>query len=62
MYTLGVPDEEGRKDLNLLMAGVAAEKDAVRAASLGAELRCGGGVLLNSQIKAESEFESVLRS
>ena len=48
-----------RKDLNLLMAGVAGEKDAVRAASLGAELRCGGGVLLNSQIKAESGSESV---
>ena len=51
-----------RKDLNLLMAGVAAEKDAVWAASLGAKLRGGGRMLLNSQIKAESESESVLRS
>ena len=41
LYTLGVPDEEVRKDLNLLMAGVAAEKDAVWAASLGAKLRGG---------------------
>ena len=44
------------------MAGVAAEKDAVWAASLGAKLCGGGRMLLNSQIKAESEFESVLRS
>ena len=41
LYVLGVPDEEVRKDLNLLMAGVAAEKDAVWAASLGAKLRGG---------------------
>ena len=41
LYTLGVPDDEVRQDLNLLMAGVAAEKDAVWAASLGVKLRGG---------------------
>ena len=40
-YTLSVPDEEVRRDLNILMAGVAAEKDVAWAASLGAKLRAG---------------------
>ena len=40
-YTLAVPDEEVRRDLNILMAGVAADKDVAWAASLGAKLRAG---------------------
>ena len=40
LYTLGVPDEEVRQDLNLLMAGVAADKDVEWAADLGARLIC----------------------
>ena len=41
-YTLGVPDEEVRRDLCTLMAGVAANKDMQWAASLGKKLlvRC----------------------
>ena len=38
LYTLGVPDEEVRQDLCTLMTGVAANKDMVWAASLGAKL------------------------
>ncbi|MBO7166051.1 MAG: AAA family ATPase, partial [Kiritimatiellae bacterium] len=41
LYTLSVPDEEVRRDLNLLMTSVAAEKDVSWAASLGAKLRGG---------------------
>lgn len=37
-YTLGVPDEEVRRDLCTLMAGVAANRTDVWAASLGAKL------------------------
>ena len=37
-YTLGVPDEEVRRDLCTLMAGVAADKTSVWAASLGKKL------------------------
>ena len=37
-YTLGVPDDEVRKDMNLLMASVAAEKDVIWAADMGARL------------------------
>ena len=37
-YTLGVPDEEVRQDLNLLMTGLAAQKDVSWAADLGARL------------------------
>ena len=37
-YTLGVPDDEVRQDLNLLMASVAAEKDVCWAADMGARL------------------------
>ena len=37
-YTLGVPDEEVRRDLCTLMTGVAAEKDMQWAASLGQKL------------------------
>ena len=40
LYTLGVPDDEVRQDLNLLMAGLAADKDVSWAATLGASLRC----------------------
>jgi len=40
LYTLGVPDDEVRQDLNLLMTGVAAEKDVSWAADLGVRLRC----------------------
>ncbi len=40
LYTLGVPDDEVRQDLNLLMTGVAAEKDVAWAADLGVRLRC----------------------
>ena len=40
LYTLGVPDEEVRRDLNLLMAGVAADESVAWASSLGAKL-CG---------------------
>ncbi len=39
LYTLGVPDEEVRQDLNLLMAGVAADESVAWASSLGAKLR-----------------------
>ena len=38
LYMLGVPDEEVRQDLCTLMTGVAANKDMVWAASLGAKL------------------------
>ena len=38
LYTLGVPDEEVRRDLCTLMAGVAANKTDVWAASLGKKL------------------------
>ena len=37
-YTLGVPDEEVRRDLCMLMTGVAADKDVQWAASLGQKL------------------------
>ena len=37
-YTLGVPDEEVRRDLSTLVAGVAAEKDVAWAANLGKSL------------------------
>ena len=40
LYTLGVPDDEVRQDLNLLLAGLAADQDSVWAATLGASLRC----------------------
>ena len=40
-YTLGVPDEEVRRDLCTLMAGVAANKDMQWAASLGKKLLVG---------------------
>jgi len=40
-YTLGVPDEEVRRDLCTLMAGVAADKDMQWAASLGKKLLVG---------------------
>ena len=40
IYVLGVPDEEVRRDLNVLMAGVAADKDVEWAADLGARLVC----------------------
>ena len=40
LYTLGVPDDEVRQDLNLLMTSVAAEKDVSWAADLGVRLRC----------------------
>ena len=40
LYTLGVPDDEVRQDLNLLMASVAAQKDVSWAANIGASLRC----------------------
>ena len=40
LYTLGVPDDEVRQDLNLLMTSVAAQKDVSWAADLGARLRC----------------------
>lgn len=39
LYTLGVPDEEVRQDLNLLLAGLAADQDVAWAASLGIKLR-----------------------
>ena len=39
LYTLGVPDEEVRRDLNILMAGVAADRDVAWAARLGAKLK-----------------------
>ena len=39
LYTLGVPDEEVRRDLNMLMTGVAANEDTAWAAQLGAKLR-----------------------
>ena len=39
LYTLGVPDEEVRRDFNLLMTGVAADKDVQWAAQLGAKLK-----------------------
>ncbi len=38
LYTLGVPDEEVRRDLSTLMTGVAANKDMQWAASLGGKL------------------------
>ena len=38
LYTLGVPDEEVRRDLSTLMTGVAADKDMQWAASLGGKL------------------------
>ena len=38
LYTLGVPDEEVRRDLSTLMTGVAADKDVQWAASLGGKL------------------------
>ena len=57
LYTLGVPDEEVRKDLNLLMAGVAADKDAVWAASLGAKLR--GGVFSDFFLGLKSLYASM---
>ena len=37
-YTLGVPDEEVRRDLSTLVAGVAAERDVAWAANLGKSL------------------------
>jgi len=37
-YTLGVPDEEVRRDLSTLVAGVAADKDMAWAANLGKSL------------------------
>ncbi len=37
-YTLGVPDEEVRRDLSTLVAGVAAEQDVAWAANLGKSL------------------------
>ena len=37
-YTLGVPDEEVRRDLSTLVAGVAADKDVAWAANLGKSL------------------------
>ena len=37
-YTLGVPDEEIRRDLSTLVAGVAAEQDVAWAANLGKSL------------------------
>ena len=40
-YTLGVPDEEVRRDLCILMAGVAANKDMQWASSLGKKLLVG---------------------
>ncbi len=40
-YTLGVPDEEVRRDLCTLLAGVAANESAVWAASLGKKLLIG---------------------
>lgn len=40
LFALGVPDEEVRRDFNLLMVGAAAEKDVAWAADLGARLRC----------------------
>ena len=41
LYTLGVPDEEVRRDLSTLMTGVAANKDMQWAASLGGRLLAG---------------------
>ena len=38
LYTLGVPDEEVRRDLATLVAGAAADEDMQWAASLGAKL------------------------
>ncbi len=38
LYTLGVPDEEVREDLCMLMTGVAADRDVQWAASLGGKL------------------------
>ena len=38
LYTLGVPDEEVRRDLSTLMTGVAANKDMQWAAALGGRL------------------------
>ena len=38
LYTLGVPDEEVRRDLCTMMTGVAADKDMQWAASLGAKM------------------------
>ena len=38
LYTLGVPDEEVRQDLSLLMTGVAADKDTYWASELGGAL------------------------
>ena len=38
LYTLGVPDEEVRRDLSTLMTGVAADKDMQWAAALGGRL------------------------
>ena len=38
LYTLGVPDEEVRRDLSTLMTGVAANKDMQWASSLGDKL------------------------
>ena len=38
-YTLGVPDEEVRRDLNMLMTAVAADEDTAWAAQLGAKLK-----------------------
>ena len=40
LYTLGVPDEEVRQDLNLLMTSAAADKDMEWAADLGSRLIC----------------------
>ena len=40
MFTLGVPDEEVRQDLNLLMTGVAADKSTYWASRLGDHLLC----------------------
>lgn len=37
-YTLGVPDEEVRQDLNILLAGVAADRSVDWAADLGVQL------------------------
>ncbi len=39
LYTLGVPDEEVRRDLCLLMTGVAGDRDTYWAAELGAYLK-----------------------
>ena len=52
MFTLGVPDEEVRRDLCTLMAGVAANESATWAASLGKKILAGMWDVVSDGLKS----------